>query len=233
MWPQHLIHASGTRTGVSSPWAGPTASGTTFPCPPSSFPIILEDDNTQPTLSKHRNYSDTTSHNFTGIFSFFFSSFFFEKQASSVVHRPTEILGKYSILSIMHGKCPSCCGTRQQFQTFQQLLLWSQSCPSVTQAAKVAPSLYHLIWAENDRQGSKGSHRRAVGLWVQLPKAVRILPAHPLNEDLPLWSFSIAGDFSKSTACFSKSPEWKLLFCRDEKHGRDFSLLCLQHSKAS
>ncbi|KAF2977283.1 hypothetical protein EK904_005083 [Melospiza melodia maxima] len=43
-----------------------------------------------------------------------------------------------------------------------RLLLWSQSCPSVTQAAKVAPSLYHLIWAENDRQGSEGGRRRAL-----------------------------------------------------------------------
>lgn len=157
-----------------------------------------------------------------GFFFFFFSSFFWEtgiKCSTQANWNTGKIL---SILSIMHGKCPSCCGTHQQFQTFQQLLLWSQSCPSVTQAAKVAPSLYHLIWAENDRQGSKGSHRRVVGLWVQLLKAVRILPAHPLNEDLPLWSFSIAGNFSKSTTCFSRSPEWKLLFCRDEKHGRDF-----------
>lgn len=147
-----------------------------------------------------------------GFFFFFFSSFFWEtgiKCSTQANWNTGKIL---SILSIMHGKCPSCCGTHQQFQTFQQLLLWSQSCPSVTQAAKVAPSLYHLIWAENDRQGSKGSHRRVVGLRVQLLKAVRILPAHPLNEDLPLWSFSIAGNFSKSTTCFSRSPEWKLLF---------------------
>lgn len=112
----------------------------------------------------------------------------------------------------MHGKCPSCCGIHQQFQTFQQLLLWSQSCLSVTHSAKVAPSLYHLIWAENDRQGNESGHRWAVGLWVQLPKSVRILPAHPLNEDLPLWSFSVARDFSKSTTCFSRRPEQKLLF---------------------
>jgi len=114
----------------------------------------------------------------------------------------------------MHGKCPSCCGTHQRFPSFQQLLLWSHSCPSVTQAAKVAPSLLHLIWAENDRQGSEGD-AAVGGRWgprVQLPKAVRILPGHPLNEDLPSWSFSMAGDFSKSTTCFCRSPEQKSLF---------------------
>lgn len=50
------------------------------------------------------------------------------------------------------------------------------------------------------------------GLGLQLLKAVRILPGHPLNEDLPSWSFSVAGDFSKSTTCFSRSPEQKSLF---------------------
>lgn len=51
-----------------------------------------------------------------------------------------------------------------------------------------------------------------LGLRVQLLKAVRILPGHPRNEDLPSWSFSMAGDFSKSTTCFSRSPEQKSLF---------------------
>lgn len=91
----------------------------------------------------------------------------------------------------------------------------SSSCgPSpacLSHALPRLPRLYHLIWAD-DRQGNEGGHRWALGLWVQLPKAVRILPAHPLNEDLPLWSFCVVRDFSKSTTCFPRSPEQKLLF---------------------
>lgn len=61
-----------------------------------------------------------------------------------------------------------------------------------------------------------------LGLRVQLLKAVRILPGHPLNEDLPSWSFSMAGDFSKSTTCFFQKPQTEVAIRRDEKHGRDF-----------
>lgn len=61
-----------------------------------------------------------------------------------------------------------------------------------------------------------------LGLRVQLLKAVRILPGHPLNEDLPSWSFSMAGDFSKSTTCFFQKPRTEVAVRRDEKHGRDF-----------
>lgn len=150
---------------------------------------------------------------------FFFPPFpSFEKQAASGTQANWDTGKILSILSIMHGKYPSGCGTHQQCQSFQQLLLWSHSCPSITQAAKVAPSLFHLIWAENDRQESEGERSRGraaggrAGLCVQLPKAVSILPGHPLNEDLPSWSVFMAGDFSKSTTCFSRSPEQKSLF---------------------
>lgn len=153
---------------------------------------------------------------------FFFLLFLlFEKQASSSTQANWNTGKILSILSIMYGKCCSCCGIHQQFQTFQQLLLWSQSCPSVTQAAKVAPSLYHLIWAENDRQGREGGCRRAVGLNTAAESC------QDLASPSPKWRSSIlvflCGSrlFQIYYMLFQK-PWTEVAVCRDEKHGRDF-----------
>lgn len=112
--------------------------------------IILQGGNVQTTLSK-------LQYMFLYHIIGFHWAFFSKKPAASAIQANWDTGKIPNILSIMHGKCPSCCGAHEQLQTFQQLLLWSHFSLPIILTAKVAPSLLHLIWAENDRQGSQGS----------------------------------------------------------------------------
>lgn len=166
-----------------SPWAEPRAFfGATAACPPLSAPRALplpalpcpspalpaRSPVQQPSAKRQctnksfktpKPFCDNHIREFHSVgfsLSLLFSPLLLSEQQAASGTQANWDTGKIvSILSIMHGKCPSCCGTHQRVQTFQQLLLWSHSCPSVMQAAKVAPSLFHLIWAGNDRQGAR------------------------------------------------------------------------------
>lgn len=96
---------------------------------------------------------------------FFFSSFppFFEKQASSVVHRPTGILGKYSasyplcMASVLHAV-----GHISNFRPFS-----SSSCgPSPARLSRRLPRLPHLsiIWY-GLRMTGRGARAATGGWW--------------------------------------------------------------------
>lgn len=158
MWPQDLIYASGTSTGAYLPWAGPIANGTNFP--PSSHHSGTQQHTTNSFKTQKPFWYHVIEFH-RDFFSFPFPSFL--RSRHQVVHRPTEILGKYSasyplcMASVLHAV-----GHISNFRPF-----CSSSCgPSPPCLSHILPRLPHLsiIWYGLIMTG-RGTRAATGGQW--------------------------------------------------------------------